>query len=87
MLRLLLRKIATLLPTLLGVTLVAFALIRLIPGDPVEIGGTGAYVYSTGNHFAGFTQPAVFLVERTGRLRCMRRAEHLADLTALERRG
>jgi dipeptide transport system permease protein len=31
------RKLATLLPTLLGVTLAAFALIRLIPGDPVEI--------------------------------------------------
>ncbi len=37
MLRLLLRKLATLVPTLLGVTVVAFALIRLIPGDPVEI--------------------------------------------------
>jgi dipeptide transport system permease protein len=34
---LLLRKLATLIPTLLGVTLAAFALIRLIPGDPVEI--------------------------------------------------
>jgi dipeptide transport system permease protein len=34
---LLLKKIATLIPTLLGVTLVAFALIRLIPGDPIEI--------------------------------------------------
>ncbi len=32
-----LKKLATLLPTLLGVTLVAFALIRLIPGDPIEI--------------------------------------------------
>ncbi len=37
MFTLLLRKLATLLPTLLGVTLVAFALIRLIPGDPIEI--------------------------------------------------
>ena len=36
-LSLLLKKLATLLPTLLGVTLVAFALIRLIPGDPIEI--------------------------------------------------
>ena len=33
----LLRKLATLVPTLLGVTLAAFALIHLIPGDPVEI--------------------------------------------------
>ncbi len=37
MFTLLLRRLATLLPTLLGVTLVAFALIRLIPGDPIEI--------------------------------------------------
>jgi dipeptide transport system permease protein len=34
---LLLKKLATLIPTLLGVTLVAFALIRLIPGDPIEV--------------------------------------------------
>lgn len=33
----LLKKLATLPPTLLGVTLAAFMLIRLIPGDPVEI--------------------------------------------------
>ena len=37
MIALLLKKLATLVPTLLGVTLVAFALIRLIPGDPIEI--------------------------------------------------
>lgn len=37
MLKLLLHRLATLVPTLLGVTLAAFALIRLIPGDPVEI--------------------------------------------------
>jgi dipeptide transport system permease protein len=33
----LLKKLATLIPTLLGVSLVAFGLIRLIPGDPVEV--------------------------------------------------
>ena len=37
MIALLLKKLAMLVPTLLGVTLVAFALIRLIPGDPIEI--------------------------------------------------
>ena len=37
MLRFLLRRLAALIPTLLGVTLAAFALIRLIPGDPIEI--------------------------------------------------
>jgi dipeptide transport system permease protein len=34
---LLLKKLATLIPTLVGITLSAFMLIRLIPGDPVEI--------------------------------------------------
>ena len=33
----LLKKLATVVPTFIGVTLVAFALIRLIPGDPIEI--------------------------------------------------
>ena len=37
MFKLLLQKLATLIPTLIGVTVVAFALIRLIPGDPIEI--------------------------------------------------
>ncbi len=37
MFKLLLKRLATLLPTLVGVTLVAFGLIRLIPGDPIEI--------------------------------------------------
>ena len=37
MFTLLLKKLATLVPTLLGVTLLACALIRLIPGDPIEI--------------------------------------------------
>jgi dipeptide transport system permease protein len=37
LLTLLLKRLATLVPTLLGVTLAAFALIRLVPGDPIEI--------------------------------------------------
>ena len=37
MFTLLLKRLATLIPTLLGVTVAAFALIRLIPGDPIEI--------------------------------------------------
>src|SRR5947209_6838883 len=32
----LLRRLALIIPTFIGVTLIAFALIRLIPGDPVE---------------------------------------------------
>jgi dipeptide transport system permease protein len=32
-----LRKLATFVPTFLGITVVAFALIRLIPGDPIEV--------------------------------------------------
>lgn len=37
MLRFLLTRIGLVLPTFLGVTLVAFAFIRLIPGDPIEL--------------------------------------------------
>ncbi|WP_431259736.1 ABC transporter permease subunit [Roseateles chitinivorans] len=37
MLNFLLRRLASLLPTLIGVTLVAFGLIRLVPGDPIAI--------------------------------------------------
>ncbi len=31
------RKLATVIPTFIGITLVAFALIRMIPGDPIEV--------------------------------------------------
>ena len=37
MLRFLLTRLAMLIPTFLGVTIVAFAFIRLIPGDPIEV--------------------------------------------------
>ncbi len=37
MIKRLFSRLATLVPTLVGVSVVAFALIRLIPGDPVEI--------------------------------------------------
>ena len=33
----LLKKLALLLPTFIGITLVAFFLIRLVPGDPIEV--------------------------------------------------
>src|SRR5499433_232625 len=36
MLAFLLRRVALIVPTFIGVTLIAFALIHLIPGDPVE---------------------------------------------------
>src|SRR5437763_4797553 len=36
MLSFLLRRVALIVPTFIGVTLLAFALIHLIPGDPVE---------------------------------------------------
>lgn len=37
MFRFLLRRIALIIPTLVGVTLLAFVLIHLVPGDPVEV--------------------------------------------------
>ena len=35
MLNFLLRRIVTFVPTFIGVTLIAFAFIRLLPGDPI----------------------------------------------------
>ncbi|PZP33454.1 MAG: peptide ABC transporter permease [Roseateles depolymerans] len=37
MLGFLLKRLATLVPTLIGITIVAFGLIRLVPGDPIEV--------------------------------------------------
>ncbi len=37
MLAFLLKRLALLLPTFIGITLVAFFLIRLVPGDPIEV--------------------------------------------------
>ncbi|MFX7866210.1 peptide ABC transporter permease, partial [Acinetobacter baumannii] len=37
MLGFVLKRLATLVPTLVGITIVAFGLIRLVPGDPIEV--------------------------------------------------
>ena len=37
MFQFLIRRLGLLIPTFIGVTLVAFAFIRLIPGDPIEV--------------------------------------------------
>ena len=37
MLQFLLRRLSLVIPTFFGVTLLTFALIRLIPGDPIEL--------------------------------------------------
>ena len=55
MLGLLARKLATLLPTLIGVTLIAFGLIRLVPGDPVEV-MMGERSLSAAQHAAALQQ-------------------------------
>ena len=37
MIRFVLSRLALILPTFIGLTIIAFAFIRLIPGDPIEI--------------------------------------------------
>ncbi len=37
MLRFVIARLAILIPTFIGVTIVAFGLIRLIPGDPIQL--------------------------------------------------
>src|SRR4051812_27757696 len=39
MLRFLLRRVALIIPTFVAVTLISFVLIRLVPGDPIEVRG------------------------------------------------
>jgi dipeptide transport system permease protein len=55
------RKLATLLPTLLGITLVAFGLIRLVPGDPIEVmmgeRGMDPVAHAEMAHRLGLDQP------------------------------
>src|SRR5260364_108450 len=47
MFRFLLRRLGMVMPTFLGITILAFALIHLIPGDPVEVmlGERGAILH------------------------------------------
>ena len=37
MFRFVLRRIGMVIPTFIGITILAFALIHLIPGDPIEV--------------------------------------------------
>ncbi len=61
MIRFLLRRVALILPTFIGVTLLSFMLIRLVPGDPIEIRfgerGISAERLAELRHEAGFDRP------------------------------
>jgi dipeptide transport system permease protein len=61
MLQFLLRRIAVLIPTFLGVSLIAFAFIRLLPGDPVLLlAGQHAMTpeqHAAAMHSLGFDRP------------------------------
>ena len=56
-----LRRLLLLIPTILGVTLLAFSLIRLIPGDPVEVmmgeKGLDPAMHAEALHRLGLDQP------------------------------
>lgn len=61
MLRFTLRRLALIVPTFLGITLIAFGLVRLIPGDPIQI-MAGQHNLSQAQHARlmhdyGFDQP------------------------------
>ena len=46
MLRFLLTRISLVIPTFLGMTLLAFFLIRLVPGDPIATMAGGRWVFN-----------------------------------------
>ncbi len=61
MLRFTLRRLALIVPTFFGITLIAFGLVRLIPGDPIQI-MAGLHALSPAQHARlmhryGFDQP------------------------------
>ncbi len=64
MLRFLLSRVALLIPTFIGVSIVAFAFIRLLPGDPIVLlageRGMTAERYEQLQAVYGFDQPIVF---------------------------
>jgi dipeptide transport system permease protein len=61
MVRFLLRRLGVLVPTFIGITLLAFALIHLIPGDPVEVmmgeRGIDPAAHAAALHRLGLDQP------------------------------
>ncbi|MCW2306822.1 ABC transporter permease subunit [Rhodobium gokarnense] len=61
MLRFLLNRIAVLVPTFIGVTIIAFLFIRLLPGDPIELlageRGVTPERHAQLMHLMGFDQP------------------------------
>ena len=61
MLSFLLRRLGTFIPTFIGVTIVAFAFIRLLPGDPILLlageRGVSPERYEQLSHQFGFDQP------------------------------
>ena len=62
----LLRRVGMLIPTFIGVTLVAFFFIRLLPGDPILLlageRGISAERYAALQHSFGFDQPVLLAV-------------------------
>src|SRR5260363_40983 len=70
MFRFLLRRLGMVMPTFLGITILAFALIHLIPGDPVEVmlgerGGDPAYL-AAARHRLGLDLPLPVLFIKSG---------------------
>lgn len=63
MIRLFLRRLSVLVPTLLGVSVIAFSLIRLVPGDPVLLllgeRGASPEVYAQARERLGFDKPVL----------------------------
>ena len=63
MLRFILTRVSLIVPTFIGITLLVFVLIRLIPGDPIETmageRGLDAALHAKLRHEYGFDQPVL----------------------------
>ena len=61
MFRFVLRRIGMVIPTFIGITILAFALIHLIPGDPIEVmmgeRGVDPQMHAEAMHRLGLDEP------------------------------
>ena len=66
MLRFILSKLLYLIPTVFGITLVAFSFIRLLPGDPVLLSDAQSAIFKALWYFRGKPETAEVIMTKAG---------------------
>lgn len=75
MIRFVLRRLGMVIPTFIGITILAFALIHLIPGDPIEVmmgeRGVDPQMHAEALHRLGLDEPLRGSICTMWAARCM----------------